>query len=390
MIDTNVNRRHGNNVKWSVTKDDDQLLPMTVADMDIATPQFIREAIQQVLDKKVLGYTMPSARFYDAIIRWQKQHHDVSLKRNQLIIIPSIAVGLSFVIRHLTQVDDGIIVMSPYYPPYKQLVVDNHRKFVEFPLVQREGQYVIDFKRLERVMADGQTKAIIVCNPHNPGGCVWTTTELQRIQDLANEHHILVLADEIHDDVAFSDNIPVSMMSDLMGEEASTQTVLLKSATKAFNLAGLKCAFLAVKNPQLLATLKEAAAAEAIEEVNTLGLVATKTAYEQGAEWLTEVNAYLEENRNLAYEYLREEIPMIRPMYPEGTYLMWLDFMAYGLTDDDLDEKLRTLGHICLNPGIDYGKAGSGFMRLNFAVDRSVLKDALHRLKTFDQAVRKK
>lgn len=390
MIDTNVNRRQDHNVKWSVTKNDDQLLPMTIADMDIATPQFIREAIQRVLDKKVLGYIMPSTGFYDAVIHWQKERHGVRLKREQLIMLPSIAVGLSLAIRHLTQVNDGIIVMSPYYPPYRQLVINNQRQFVEFPLVQREGQYVIDFDRLDQVMSDSQAKAIVVCNPHNPGGCVWTTTELQRIQDIANAHHVLVLADEIHDDVVFSDNRPVSMLSDLMGEEAVNQTVLLKSATKAFNLAGLKCAFLAVKNPQLLATLKQAAAAEATEEVNTLGLVATRTAYEQGAQWLTEVNGYLEENRNFAYGYLRENIPMIRPMYPEGTYLMWLDFMAYGLTDDELDAKLRELGHLCLNPGIDYGKTGSGFMRLNFAVDRSVLEDAMHRLKTFDQAVRKK
>lgn len=390
MIDTNVNRRQDNNVKWSVTKDDDQLLPMTVADMDIATPQFIREAMQRVLDQKVLGYTMPSTVFYNAIIHWQKTYHNVSLKRDQLIIVPSVAVGLSFVIRHLTQVDDGIIVMSPYYPPYRQLVIDNQRQFIEFPLVQREGQYVIDLDRLDQVMAESNAKAIIVCNPHNPGGCVWTTSELQRIQDIANAHSVLVLADEIHDDVAFSDNLPVSMMSDLMGEEASDQTILLKSATKAFNLAGIKCAFLAVKNPKLLSILKQAAAAEAIEEVNTLGLVATRVAYEQGADWLAEVNAYLEANRNFAYEYLREEVPMIRPMYPEGTYLMWLDFMAYGLTDTELDQKLRELGHICLNPGIDYGKTGSGFMRLNFAVDRAVLTDALKRLKTFDQAVRKK
>lgn len=390
MIDTNVNRQRGNNVKWSVTKDDDQLLPMTVADMDIATPQFIRESMQRVLDQKVLGYTMPSTGFYDAIIHWQKEHHDVTLKRDQLILVPSVAVGLSFVIRQLTEVGDGIIVMSPYYPPYKQLVVDNHRQFVEFPLVQRVGQYVIDFTRLDQLMTASQAKAIIVCNPHNPGGCVWTTTELQRLQDIANAHNMLVFTDEIHDDVAFSDNVPVSMMSDLMGEEASSQTVLLKSATKAFNLAGVKCAYLAVKNPQLLATLKQAAAAEAIEEVNTLGMVATRTAYEQGSEWLAEVNAYLEENRNYAYEYLREEVPMIRPMYPEGTYLMWLDFMAYGLSDAELDSKLRRLGHLCLNPGIDYGDTGKGFMRLNFAVDRSVLKDALQRLKRFDQAVRPK
>lgn len=390
MIDTNVNRRQDSNVKWSAAKNDDQLLPMTVADMDIATPQFIREAMQRVLDQKVLGYTMPSTAFYDAIIRWQKKHHDVSLKRDQLIIVPSIAVGLSFVIRHLTQVNDGIIVMSPYYPPYRRLVVDNQRQFIEFPLIQREGQYVIDLERLDKIMAEGQAKAIIVCNPHNPGGCVWTTAELQRIQDIAYAHHVLVLADEIHDDVAFSDNIPVSMMSDLMGDEASEQTILLKSATKAFNLAGVKCAYLAAKNPKLLAILKQAAGAEAIEEVNTLGLVATRTAYEQGEQWLTEVNAYLEENRNLAYEYLREEVPMIRPMYPEGTYLMWLDFMAYGLTDAELDAKLRTLGHLCLNPGIDYGQTGSGFMRLNFAVDREVLKDALHRLKTFDKAISNK
>ncbi|WP_155432589.1 MalY/PatB family protein [Secundilactobacillus folii] len=388
MIDTNVNRTNPNDVKWGVTKDDPDLLPMTVADMDIATPAFIRDAMQNLINQKVLGYVIPSTTLYDAFIHWQKVYHGVSLTREQLILIPSVAVGLSFVLRYLTDVGDGVIVMSPYYPPYQTLIKSNQRQFIDFPLIQRDGQYVIDFKRLEQRMDTSKAKAILVCNPHNPGGRVWTNTELQRIHELANERGMLVIADEIHDDTVYSDNQPVSMLSDLMGEDAASQTVLLKSATKAFNLAGVKTAFLATKNTQILGKLKQAATAEAIEEVNTFGLVATRTAYEQGESWLKEVNAYLEGNRDFAYQYLREHIPMIRPMYPEGTYLMWLDFMAYGFSDQELDAKLRSLGHIALNPGIDYGKAGSGFMRLNFAVDRNVLKDALHRLESFDKAVK--
>lgn len=389
MLDTNVNRRNSNNIKWSPVKKDPGVLPMTIADMDIATPVFIREALQHELDQRVLGYSMPMASFYDAIIQWEWQRHNVSLLRDQLILLPSVVTGLAFVIRHLTQTNDSIIVMSPYYPPYRRLVEGNQRQMIDFPLVQREGQYVIDFERLDQVMSTSHARAILVCNPHNPGGRVWTTAEMLRLQDLASQHQVLVIADEIHDDTTFSDNEPVSLLANRMGESAVEQTVLLKSASKAFNIAGTKLAYLAVKNPELLAKLQQAADAEAIQEVNTLGVVATQTAYEHGERWLNEVNQYLQDNRDYAYEYIRENIPLIRPMLPQATYLMWLDFMAYDLTDQALDEHLQQDGRLMLNPGIEYGQSGSGFMRLNFAVDRSILKDALSRLVSFDHKMRK-
>lgn len=388
MLDTDVSRNNPNDDKWGVSQKDPDLLPMTVADMDIATPEFIRDALQNVLNQKVLGYFHPSAEFYDAFIHWQKLHHGMTLTRNQIILMPSVAVGLSFVIRNLTQVGDGVIVMSPYYPPYREIIEGTHRQFVDFPLIQIEGQYVIDFNQLDQLMTDTKATTILVCNPHNPGGRVWTNMELQRLHDLANAHGMLVIADEIHDDTVFSDNTPVSMLADLMGDEAAGQTVLLKSATKAFNLAGVKTSFLVTKDSAMLSTLRAAADAEALEELNTFGLVATRTAYEQGEQWLSEVNAYLQDNRDFAYEYIRENIPLIRPMYPEGSFLMWLDFMAYGLSDEELDDKLKTVGHISLKPGVEYGASGHGFMRLNFAVDRVVLEDALHRLEAFDKAVK--
>lgn len=385
MIDTHVNRKKHDNIKWQVLKDDASLLPMTIADMDIATPQFIRDELQAVLDDKVLGYTAPSADFYQSIITWERGHHAVTLTPEQIILMPGVVTGLSLAIRRLTQRGDQVIVMAPYYPPYKQVITDNGRQMVTLSLVQRDGQYVIDFDRLATLMTDPITRAIIVCNPQNPGGRVWTNAELQRITELAYQHKVFILADEIHDDTTFSDAYPVSMLSDLMGTAATEQTVLLKSATKAFNLAGVKASFLATKNPRLLAVLKRAATAEQLEELNTFGLVSTQAAYEQGGEWLAEVNQYLEENRNLAYTYISQHIPRIKPMYPEATYLMWLDFMAYGVTDKQLDQALREKGHLCLNPGIDYGQEGHGFMRLNFAVDRDVLKEALHRLQVFDK-----
>lgn len=386
MIDTDVSRRKFNNIKWSDT--DQDLLPMTIADMDIATPDFIREALNQLLSEKVLGYSLPEPAFYESIIQWQRQRHSVELTRDQLILLPSVVTGISLSLRTLTQPNDAVLVMAPYYPKYRNLIQNTDRQLVAFPLVQKEGQYVINFERLEKIIASKKVKAMIICNPHNPGGRVWTNAELQQLHELAREYNVLIIADEIHDDTIFSDNYPVSMLSNLMGAESDAHTILITAATKAFNLAGTKLAYLAVKNPSLLAQLQQAAEAEGIQEVNTFGVVATQTAYQQGERWLTEVNQYLEANRDDAYDYLRENVPLIKPMLPQASYLMWLDFAAYGLTDEALDETLRRDAHLALNPGIDYGQSGGGFMRLNFAVDKEVLKTALHRLKQFDQTIK--
>lgn len=386
IFNPHVNRKNGPSVKWDIARvaGDDRMLPMTIADMDIATPDFVLEAMRSVLDDQVLGYVAPSHDFYQAFIHWEAVRHSVQLTRDQIILASGVVPAMAFAIRHLTATNDRIVVMAPYYTPYEKIVTGNHRQFVAFPLKEIDGQYAINFEALEDVLAVANTAAMVICNPHNPSGRVWTLPELQRLQSLANKYNILVLDDEIHDDTTLPQNYPISMLSKLMAPDKVAKTVMFKAPTKAFNMAGSKVSFMVTCHPELLATLKDAAAAEAFEELNTMGLVGAQAAYERGAEWLDAVNGYLAENCEHLVTALKETTRIV-PMRPEATYLAWLDFRAYGLSEDQLIDELMGQDQLVLNAGSSYGDEGLGFMRLNFAVDRSVLDQAIERLQAFDQ-----
>ncbi len=390
LIDTQVTRKATNCIKWNVRHDlnDDELLPMWIADMDIATAPCIRLALEKALDEKVLGYFEASSAFFKAICDWEEKRHQVSLQAKQILLSPSVTTALSLAIRHLTKPMDKILVFSPFYPPYKTIIEANHRQLVDLPLVIKDGQYTIDFNQLAQFFSDSAMTAMIMCNPHNPGGRVWSADELLKVQQLAAKHHVLIFADEIHNDISYPDLPTSSMLNDQVDHVFQQQTLVFKSATKAFNLAGAKVSFIFVKNEHYREILQNAIEQEQSNEINTLGLVATRAAYEQGLPWLNAVTAYLEDNRDAALDYLGKYLPKIKPMKTESTYLLWLDFRSYHLTDEQLADGLTKKAHLFLNAGSDYGHAGEGFMRLNFAVDRKVLSDALRRLSKFDQLYR--
>lgn len=385
LLDTEVDRKNSNCVKWNVLSacSEPELLPMWIADMDIAVPCLVTDAIRSVLNRKTLGYVEPSSDFYSEIISWQRQRHSVSLTPDQILLAPSVVTGLSLAVRHLTDVNDKLVVLAPHYPPYKEIVTNNGRRLVALPMKIAGGQYQIDFARLADTLADPQVTAMIFCNPHNPGGRVWTREEIIHLNQLAEENDVLLMSDEIHNDIYYSGHKTVSMLED--GLPVCKNVIVFNSASKAFNLAGAKVSYVFSQNNELLRKLATGIQQECMNEINTLGLAATKTAYAQCKDWLTEVTGYLQENRNFAAAYFKNHLPNIRVMIPEATYMFWLDFSQYDLSCAELMNALVHRAKLYLNPGIDYGAAGAGFMRLNFAVDRSVLQEGLRRLEIFDE-----
>lgn len=387
MIDTNVSRDKTDCIKWNVRNlyHDPVLLPMWIADMDIATPAIVMQAIQKVLDTKVLGYVQPNEEFYNSIISWENQRHQVAISKDQIILSPGVTTGLSLIIRNLTKIGDTVLIFEPYYTPYKWIVEKNQRKLLTAPLQIEDGKYKINFDKLTEIFEKNNISALIFCNPHNPGGRVWSKKELMNLYQIILKYKCLLISDEIHNDIEFSQDPTISLYSQAFSQSDQENTIVLKSASKAFNLAGIKTSFIFCKNLLYLKKLKTAAFNEQTDELNTLGLAATEAAYRSASGWLTAVCSYLEDNRNYAINFITQNIPNIKPMIPEAGYLLWLDFKNYGFTDQELKEKLIQKAHLFLNPGLNYGDAGSGYMRLNFAVDRKVLEEGLQRLVKFDQ-----
>lgn len=387
MIDTNVSRNKTNCIKWNVRNlyHDPVLLPMWIADMDVATPAIVIQAIQRVLATKVLGYVQPTEEFYTSIISWENQRHHVTISQDQIILSPSVTTGLSLIIRNLTEIGDTVLIFEPYYTPYKWIVEKNQRRLLTVPMQIEAGKYRINFDKLVRIFEKNNISALIFCNPHNPGGRVWSKEELTKLYQIISKYNCLLISDEIHNDIEFSENSTISLYNQIFSQVEQENTIVLKSASKAFNLAGIKTSFIFCKNLVYLKRLKTAAFKEQTDELNSLGLVATETAYRSAAGWLAAVCSYLEDNRNYAINFIRQNIPNIKPMIPEAGYLLWLDFKNYGFSDQKLKENLIQKAHLFLNSGLSYGDAGSGYMRLNFAVDRKVLEEGLQRLVKFDQ-----
>lgn len=381
LIDTQLKRKNDNNVKWGIqTKyQDPQLLPLWVADMDIATFSPIREALKKEIDKKILGYVNPSKKLFTIIANWQESHHQVIINPSQILLTPGVDAGISLAIRYLTKKRDPILVADPYYPPYKNLVEGTGRHLVTFPLDNKAGQYKYDFRKLEGVLATKQIKVLILCNPQNPGGRIWDKSELKKISDLSQKYQVLIFSDEIHNELFYDNHHPVSMLNKSLA--GNPNIVVFNSASKAFNLAGTKTAYILLKNPVLLKKLKLAQKIEYTGQLNTLGLVSLKIAYQRGQKWLEELRSYLQTNRNFVIQYLKKYLPKIKFMVPQATFLIWLDFSPYGYSDFILQKKLLKQCHLYLNPGPDYGKQGYQHMRLNFACNRKLLQKGLDRLK---------
>ena len=354
------------------------ILPFWVADMDFRTPTPVIDALKARATHGIFGYTQVKDDYFTILQNWFRTRHDWTVERSDLIITPGVVFAIANAIRAFTKKGESILIQQPVYYPFANMIRQNERVLVDSPLRLIEGHYEIDFEDFEQKVIEHSVKLFILCSPHNPVGRVWTRAELEQLAAICLRHNVIVVADEIHEEFVRPGfhHIPFASLS----EEAAAITVTCTSPSKTFNLAGLQISNIFIRNAQLRRRFKEELSRTGYDEPNTLGLTGAKAAYEHGAEWLTQLLAYIEENYARTKSFLAAHLPKVKIIEPEGTYLLWLDFSAYGLTDEALNEKIIRDAHLWLDDGPIFGAGGSGFQRINIACPWATLETGLQNL----------
>jgi len=356
------------------------VLPLWVADMDFASPPCVQEALISRAEHGIYGYSEPDAPYFNVMRKWFEERFNWTVRRDWLTITPGVVNALYLAVRALTKPGDGIVIQQPVYYPFESSVRKNGRKLLVNELVYSDGHYSIDYQDFETKIK--QAKMFILCNPHNPVGRVWKQDELERMGEICLRHSVTVIADEIHEDFIFPGHKHLVFAA--LNMDFADITVTCTSPSKTFNLAGLLCANIFISNKELREKFDMEYDACGLSQPGVTGLVACKAAYEDGAEWLAELLDYLAGNMLFLKTYLSKHIPKVRLIEPEGTYLAWLDCNELGLSAKKLDEALLAKCKLWLSSGLSFGKGGNGFERVNTACPRSVLQNALERLKNAD------
>ena len=354
------------------------ILPFWVADMDFRAPVPVIDALKTRADHGIFGYTQIKDDYFNVLQNWFRTRHDWEIERSDLVITPGVVFAVATAIRTFTRHGDAVLIQQPVYYPFANMIRQNERVLVDNPLHLIEGRYTIDFEDFEQKIVEHGVKLFILCSPHNPVGRVWTRAELEQIAAICLRHDVIVVADEIHEEFVRPGfrHIPFTSLS----EEAAAITVTCTSPSKTFNLAGLQISNIFIRDKDLRRRFKEELSRTGYDEPNTLGLAGAKAAYEHGAEWLTQLLAYIEENHARTKSFLTAHLPKVQIIAPEGTYLLWLDFRAYGLSDEALNEKIIREAHLWLDDGPIFGAGGSGFQRINIACPWSTLEMGLQNL----------
>ncbi|WP_455497885.1 MalY/PatB family protein [Coprobacter sp.] len=354
----------------------DDLIPLWVADMDFATPPFIMETLQKRCQHPILGYTNKPDSYYTAIINWVKKRYSWDIERSLISFTPGIVAGLAFAIKCFTSPGDKVLVMPPVYHPFFLVTKNEDREVIFCPLILKDRQYHIDFERFEEQVKN--CKVFILCNPHNPGGRVWSAEELKRIASICAKNKVLVFSDEIHADLTFPPyhHTPFATVS----EEAANNSLIFMSPSKAFNMAGLASSFCIIKNDSLRRIFKKFTDGSDLAEGHIFAFRSVEAAYNYGEEWLSQVLEYLQENINYTDRYLKEKMPRIKAIIPQASYLIFLDCRELHLSPKTLVDFFVDKAHLALNDGSMFGKEGEGFMRINIACPRIILTKALRQL----------
>ena len=357
----------------------DDVLPMWVADMDFPAADFIIDDIKKRLEHPIFGYTMRPKSFGTSFIRWANRRYNWTIKNNWLDFSPGVVTGLAVSILALTEENDKVIIQTPVYHPFFESVTGNNRILVQNSLKKLDnGKYVMDFENLENII-DEKTKMIVISNPHNPLGRVWTKEELQKLSEIVIKHNLILLSDDIHADFIFKgyEYTPIASLS----EEIAKRTITIMSPSKTFNIAGLSTSIVIISNEEMKKKYNDKLAAMHLFLGNIFGSVAFESAYTKGDEWLDELLVYLEENIDFTIDFISKEIPNIKVWKPEGTFLLWLDFSKTGLSHDEIKQKLINEAKLGFNDGQTFGVEGKFFFRMNIATQKEKVIIALNRLK---------
>jgi cystathionine beta-lyase len=381
-FDTVIDRNHTNCLKYDFKTErgmEEDVLPLWVADMDFQTLPEIRSRLQEVVSHGIFGYSDGKEDYFTAVQGWYARHFGWEIKKEWLIKTPGVVYAIAAAVAAYTNEGDAVLIQQPVYYPFGQMIRENKRKLVNNPLQQRDGHYEIDFADFEQKIVEHHVKLFLLCSPHNPVGRVFEEWELKKLGDICIRHHVIVLSDEIHSDFTYPGHTHHVFAS--LGEVYANQCVICTAPSKTFNLAGLQISNILIPNEKLRHAFESAVTRTGYSQAGIMGLVATQAAYEHGDEWVAELKAYLYENLNFVREYLKENLPQIRLIEPEGTYLLWLDFGGLGLTEKELEELVVKKAKLWLDRGAVFGAEGRGFERINIACPRSTLKQALDQLK---------
>lgn len=356
----------------------ENLIPLWVADMDFATPDFIVEALKKRCEHPVFGYTFDDDEYYESIQTWLDYKYHWKTEREWISYIPGIVKGIGLAVQCFTQPGDKVIIQPPVYHPFRLVPTRMGREVVYNPLKLEDGVYKMDFEQLESLI-DKDCKMLILSNPHNPGGVVWEKEALVKLAQICSAHGILVISDEIHAEMTYPQfrHHPFATVS----PEAAACSVTFMAPSKTFNIAGIVSSYAIVPDAQLREKFYSFLEAGELNAGTIFAFTATKAAYTYGAEWLQQMRSYVIENVNFVDEYLKKNIPQIKAYRPQASFLIWLDCRELGLSQPDLVHLFEDKAGLALNDGTMFGKEGEGFMRLNVGCPRSILSKALESLK---------
>jgi len=375
-FDDPIDRRNTDSIKWDTSEPD--VLPMWIADMDFQAPPAIVKALQDRVAHGVFGYTHTPPRFYDAIIGWWQKRHGFALQKDWILPVTGVIPALSATIRALTAEGDKILVQPPVYNHFFIAIGHCGRHVVENNLHYHDGHYRIDFDDLEAKAADPAVTLLMLCNPHNPAGRVWTAKELRRIGEICARHDVVVLSDEIHADLVYGSHRHIPFASLVQGK--SPRVVTVSSPSKTFNLAGLQVGYLFSEDTDLRQRIQGILSAQEMVLLNPFAIEALVAAYEHSDDWLEALKRYLAGNLDYLTGFCTSRLPQVHVVPPQATYLVWLDCRTIIPSSADFADKLKHHGRLWLNPGTLYGAAGEGFLRINIACPRSLLEEGLQRL----------
>lgn len=380
-FDEKVNRLQTSSVKWELTKEifgEADLWPMWVADMDFKPPQAVINALQKRVVHGVYGYTFVSASTAAAITDWLEKRHQWKIEPSWLSYCGGVVQAISTAIQSFTNERDRVLLQSPVYTPFFNMIEKNNRVVVNSPLALEGDRYSIDFNHFENALKEG-CKLFLLCNPHNPAGRVWTREELQKIGELCLQYDCLIISDEIHSDLIYKQykHIPIASLNEQLAEK----TITFIAPSKTFNLAGLQASAAIIKNENLRKQFNDTLNRHGAFSLNVFASTGMEAAYREGEEWLDELIDYLQENKDYCLSFLQEHLPEITCIEAEGTYLLWLDCRKLGLSDEQLREALIQKGKLALEPGPKYGPGGEGFVRVNIACPKADVIEGMKRLK---------
>lgn len=379
-FDQIINRENTDSLKYGVLKERfgrNDLLPLWVADMDFKSPPELVDALVKRAQYGIFGYPFASKEYYQAIINWQKKYHQWEVVQEEISYVPGIVKGIAFALEVFSEKGDQIIIQPPVYHPFRIIPTLHEREVVYNPLILEDGQYKMDFEGLEKLIT-GKCKILLLSNPHNPGGRVWSKEELKKLAEICYKHKVLVISDEIHSDLVLNGNKHIPFAS--VSTEAEQNSITFNAPSKTFNIAGIVTSYSIIKNEKIRESYHKYLVSNELNDGTIFAYLALQMAYEKGEAWLTELKTYIEGNIQYVTDYLQKNIPQIKVMIPEASFLLWLDCRGLNLSQKELTSLFVNKAHLALNDGAMFGKEGTGFMRMNIGCPRSTLEKALHQL----------